>query len=222
LLVPALAACSGRGLGLAPTQTPIVIIAGTSPFAEATDTAPPPTATGTLPPTDTPLPPSPTATLAPSDTPGPLPAALGDPLLRAYRVMVSIQVNAALLAATAASAEAGTLETDDTAVAALAMGSLTQSVDESIAGVAPPPELDGPWQTALAAHDAVKAVAGQWLLGGIELADVADALAQPQADLEAALTQADQVVAAAHDVDGGEMTRYRQQITRAIGRLYED
>jgi hypothetical protein len=222
LLAALLAACAGAPLGAAPTQTAIVIVAGTSPLntPEPPTSAPPDTATPstTVAPSTTP-PPSPSP--APSATPVPQAETLGDPLLRAYQVMVSMQLTAALLAETAERVTAGELEADDTAVAGLAVAALVQSVDSAGVGVTPPPELAEAWQTALDAHTAVKAVAGDWLLGAVEAADLPAALAEPQADLEMALSDAEQVVAAAYAVDAAALTEYRQRIPLALERLFE-
>jgi hypothetical protein len=149
-------------------------------------------------------------------------AVLGDPLLRTYRVMISMQVVGELLAETAARAQAGELDQEDTAVAALALGALVQSVDEDVPGVAPPDELAGAWQRAVAAHEAVKARAGEWLVGTQDIGSLGAALAPSLEELEAALGEADGVVASAYGMDGPRLTEYRAQIARALRRLYDD
>jgi len=60
-------------------------------------------------------------------------------------------------------------------VAALALGALTQGVDEGLPGLTPPPELDAQWQAAVAHHEAVKALGARWLLGQVEVAEVSEA-----------------------------------------------
>lgn len=216
-----LAACAGRGMG-APTPTPIVIVAGTSLLATAEAASATPVAPAEIASVEaTPIPAA-SDTAAPTATPDPVTEALADPLLRTYRVMVSMQVNATLLAETAALVEAGQLEEDDTAVAALALGALTQSVDEDAPQVTPPPELDGAWQSAVAAHETIKAAAGQWLLGPADAGSLSESLAPSLADLEAALVQADGAVATAYGVDAAELTEYRQRIATTVKRLYEE
>lgn len=146
---------------------------------------------------------------------------LGDPLLRAYRVMVAMQVNATFLADAAEATVAGEMEGDDIAVSALVFGALTQAVDEDVPGVAAPPELANAWTAALAAHEAIKGVSGQWLLGQLTAAQAGAALAPLQADLEAALVEADGVVAAGYFVQAASLTQYRARLTLAMEALFE-
>ena len=146
---------------------------------------------------------------------------VGDPVLRTYRVMVSMQVNATFLADTAQATAAGVMEGDDIPVAALVYGTLTQSVDDDVAGVTPPAELAEAWAAAQAAHAGVKQVAGRWLLGELSAAEMAGALAPLQADLEAALVLADAAVAKAYHVQAASLTGYRARLTLALERLFE-
>lgn len=146
---------------------------------------------------------------------------LGDPLLRTYRVMVAMQVNATFLADAAEATVAGEMDGDDVAVSALVFGALTQSVDEDVPSVAAPPELANAWAAALAAHEGIKRVSGQWLLGQLSAAQVGEALAPLQADLEAALVEADGVVAAGYFVQAASLTQYRARVTLAMEALFE-
>lgn len=120
-----------------------------------------------------------------------------DPTLSTYRVMIAMQVNATFLHDTAVATAAGEMEGDDLPVAALVFGALTQAVDEDVAAGVPPPALAGPWAAALAAHDGIKQIAGlsPWLVGELTAEEMAAQLAPLQADLEAALVQADTVMA---------------------------
>jgi hypothetical protein len=138
--------------------------------------------------------------------------------------MVSMQVTGELLAETAARAQAGELDDEDTAVAALALGALVQAVDEDVPAVTPPAELAGAWQRAAAAHEAVKSTAGAWLLATAspDAGSLGAALAPSLAELEAALVEADGVVARTYGMDGPRLTEYREQITRALRRLYDE
>jgi hypothetical protein len=228
-IVIGLAGCSGGGIG-GPTQTAIVIIEGTSPLDPAGLPTPgavaQPTETMAAAASDTPAV-SETATPAPepkgTGTGGPDPAAvLGDPLLRTYRVMVSMQVAGELLAETAARVQAGELDEEDVGVAALAFGALVQSMDEDVPAVTPPAELAAAWQRALTAHEAIKARAGEWLLGAQDAGTLGAALAPSLVELEAALAQADTVVARTYGMEGPRLTEYREQIRRALGRLYDE
>jgi len=131
-----LAACGGAGTPPAPTAAPFV--QGTVPVATETtpaDTVAAPTAEETATATEALLP-----TAEPA-TESALTAAGADPLLRAYRSMVAIQVNAALVGETVAQVQAGRIDPDEMPVAALALGALTQSVDEGLPGITPPAEL---------------------------------------------------------------------------------
>src|SRR5687767_9689494 len=116
----ALAACGTRG-GPAATPTAMVLAQGTSPLA----TAAPPSATVAVPTdmpasTETPvLEVTATADGVPTAEPG-LAAAGSDPLLRTYRAMVAIQLNAALVAETVTQVQAGRLDEEEMPVAALA------------------------------------------------------------------------------------------------------
>ncbi len=222
ILALALAACSAPTAAPA-TVTPLsVVLTATPPAAEPSATAAPaeteaaPAASAT--PTELGQAPEAATQTAAEDA---LDTLLDDPVLSTYRVMVSMQVNATFLADTAQATAAGAMEGDDIPVAALVYGTLTQSVDDQVAGVTAPPELGGAWAAALAAHQGVKQVAGQWLLGELTPAEMAGALAPLQTDLEAALVQADAAVAAAYHVQAASLTGYRARLTLALERLFE-
>jgi hypothetical protein len=220
LLAVGLAACGTRGAPAA-TATNAVLAAGTSPLATApaaTATVPAPAAT--LARTSTPLPAASPSAEAPTAEPG-LPTVSGDPLLRTYRSMVAIQVNAALVAETVRQVQAGRLDPEEMPVAALALGALTQSVDEGVTGVAPPPALDAQWQAALAQHAQVKALGARWALGVVDVGDVSSALTPIQADLERLLAEADAAVASQYGVQAAELTEYRQKLVAAVGSVLE-
>ena len=146
-----LTACGGGAPGA--TQTAIVLVVGASPLTilatevPPTVTAMPPTAPNTEPATAT-LPPVPTAT-AGTAQPG-LPSASGDPLLRTYRSLVAIQMNAALVAEALGQVQAGRVGPDEMPVAALAIGAMTQAVDESLPSVTPPASVKAQWEAAVA------------------------------------------------------------------------
>jgi hypothetical protein len=113
------------------------------------------------------------------------------------------------------------MEGDDIPVAALVYGTLTQSVDDDVAGVTPPAALAAAWAAAQTAHAGVKLVAGQWLLGELTAAEMAGALAPLQADLEPALVLADAAVAEQYHVQAASLTGYRARLTLALKALFE-
>ncbi|MCC7359603.1 MAG: hypothetical protein IT317_09010 [Anaerolineales bacterium] len=223
-----LAACAGQTVTPAPTAPPPV--ASTVPVeAAATATA----ATATAAPSPT-APAASATALAPEATPAAevtvvaSPAAsdelndlLSDPILSTYRVMVAMQVNAAFLHDTAVATAAGAMEGDDLPVAALVFGALTQAVDQDVADGVPPSELAAPWAAALAAHDGIKQVAGRWLVGELSAEQMAADLAPLQADLEAALVQADAVMAQTYHVQATSLTAYRARVALALEKLFE-
>jgi hypothetical protein len=219
-----LAACGGP----TPTPTATNFVVSTELVA-ATATPAPPDTTATPAPTQTEA-----AVVEPSVTPitevtvavtpvasDELNGLLGDPVLRTYRIMVSMQVDATFLQDTAEATLAGEMEGDDTPVAALVYGALTQAIDEDVATVTPPPELADAWAAALAAHENIKQVAGQLLFGQLSAAEVIDALAPYQADLDAALIEADAAVAETYHVQPTSLTQYRARVTEALEKLFE-
>ena len=221
----ALAACGARDPG--PTQTAPVVLENNATAAtlpQATLPAPAataiaPLATATTAATALPLA---SATAAPQATAEPgLAAASSDPLLRTYRSLVAIQVNTALVAETVAQVQAGRIDQEEMQVAALALGALTQGVDEGLPGLTPPPELDAQWQAAVAHHEAVKALGARWLLGQVEVAEVSAALGPIQADLERLVSEADAAVAAKYGVSASELTEHRLRLVQAVGGVFE-
>jgi len=223
VLALALAACGAPavtptavGATLAPERTPTLLSAGPSATPAPANTEAAPVVTKFVDASATPE-----ATNAADAADAAMDAVLGDPVLRTYRVMVAMQVNAMFLANTAQATVTGEMEGDDIPVSVLVFGALTQSVDEDAAGVAPPPELAAAWQAALAAHAGIKQVSGQWLLGQLSTAEVLTALAPLQADLEAALVQADAAVAVTYDVQAASLTAYRARVTLALEKLFE-
>ena len=213
-----LAACGARGT-TPPTQTAIVLVEGTSPLTSpATDTAAPPTASA--PPSETTAPAATVTTPAATAAAG-LDALSGDPLLRTYRSLVAIQVNAALVAETVGQVQAGRIDDDEMPVAALALGALTQSVDDGLPGVSPPPALAAQWQAAVARHEEVKALGAQWLIGQATVAEVAAALQPIRADLQRLLAEADSAVAAEYGVSAAELTEHRERMVAAVGGVFE-
>jgi len=220
VLALALAACGAPavtptavGATLAPERTPTLLSAGPSATPAPANTEAAPVVTKFVDASATPE--------ATDAADAAMDAVLGDPVLRTYRVMVAMQVNAMFLANTAQATVTGEMEGDDIPVSVLVFGALTQSVDEDAAGVAPPPELAAAWQAALAAHAGIKQVSGQWLLGQLSTAEVLTALAPLQADLEAALVQADAAVAVTYDVQAASLTEYRARVTLALEKLFE-
>ena len=220
----ALTACGSFG-GLAPTQTAIVLVQGTSPLASAATAT-----TGVTAPTTTTAPAEVTLTPMPAATASADPLATaetglagieGDPLLRAYRSLIGIQLNATLVAEAVKQVQAGRVDQDELPVAALAVGALTQSVDESLPGTTPPPALTSQWQAAVALHEEMKALGAQWLIGQMSLADISAALTPIQADLQRLLAEADAVVAAEYNVEVGELTSHRERLVAAIGSVFE-
>jgi hypothetical protein len=225
LAVLALAACGARDPG--PTQTaPAALENNATAAALPQATLPAPAATALAPEATATTPatavPAASATAEPQPTAAPgLTAASGDPLLRTYRSLVAIQVNTALVAETVAQVQAGRIDQDEMQVAALALGALTQAVDEGLPGLTPPPELDAQWQAAVAHHAAVKALGARWLLGQVEVAEVSAALAPIQADLERLVSEADAVVAAQYGVSAAELTEHRVRLVQAVGGVFE-
>ncbi len=218
-----LAACG------APTATPTVVVANVAPASTATAAGLEASATPAPAATDALLvvtkfveaSATPAATDAADEAEAAIGAVLGDPLLRTYRVMVSMQVNATFLADTAKATVAGEMEGDDLPVSVLVFGALTQSVDEDAVDVTPPPELAAAWPAALAAHEGIKRVSGQWLLQQLSAAEVLTALTPLQADLEAALVAADNAVAGTYHVQAASLTEYRARVTLALEKLFE-
>lgn len=209
-----LAACGGRGLSVA-TPTPVVLVVGTSPLA----TEAPPSATAA---TVTEAPPA-TATTTPattSTTPS-VEAATGDPLLRTYRSLVAIQMNAALVGETVAQVRAGRINSEEMPVAALALGALTQSVDETLPGVTPPLVLAAQWTRAVALHEAVKDLGARWLLGAVDVDEVDAALGPIREELERLLAEADATVGAEYGVSAAELTEHRVRLVAAVGGVFE-
>lgn len=220
-----LAACGAWG-GPAPTQTAIVLIQGTSPLgnaatatALATEPAATPAAADTSAPANTPLPAASADPLSTAESG--LAEAGQDPLLRAYRALVGIQLNAALVAEAVRQVEAGRVDQNELPVAALAVGALTQAVDETLPATTPPLALASQWQAAVAHHEEVKSLGGQWLLGQMSLADISAALGPIQADLQRLLAEADAVLAAEYGVEVSELTAHRERLVAAIGRVFE-
>jgi hypothetical protein len=221
----ALAGCGSFG-GPAPTQTAIVLIQGTSPLVNAatatplaTEPANAPAATSTAVPADTPLPATSAGPLSTAEAG--LAGVTGDPLLRTYRSLVGIQLNAALVAEAVRQVDAGRVDQSELPVAALAVGALTQSVDETLPTTIPPPALASQWQAAVAQHEAVKDLGGQWLLGQMSLAEISAALSPIQADLQRLLAEADAVVAAEYGVEVLELTSHRERLVAAIGGVFQ-
>jgi hypothetical protein len=218
MVLLALAACARATPGALNTATPVlptVALDNTAAPTEAAPSATPAAPAGT----DTPA--AAEATLEATEMAGALDTVLSDPVLQTYRVMLAMQVNAQFLADTVQATAAGTLEGDDAPVAALLFGTLTQSVDEDAAGVTPPPELTSAWQAALAAHEGVKALSGQWLLSEVSTAEMVTQLGSLQSNLEAALTDADTVVAATYHVQAASLTHYRERLRTAMETLFE-
>ncbi len=213
-----LAACGGAAPGA--TQTAIVLVVGTSPLTtEAAPSETPLTPTAVDAAT---LPPAPTATTAPAGSAEPsLPSASADPLLRTYRSLVAIQTNAALVAEALAQVQAGRLDPEEMPVAALAMGALTQAVDESLPSVTPPGSVKTQWEEAVARHEEVKDLGARWLLGQMEVAEVSAAMGPIQADLERLLVEAEAAVAAQYGVSAAELTAHRVRLVAAIGGVFE-
>ena len=217
-----LAACGGGAPGA--TQTAIGLVVGASPLTIlATEvppivTAMPPTAPNAEPATAT-LPPVPTAT-AGTAQPG-LPSASGDPLLRTYRSLVAIQMNAALVAEALGQVQAGRVGPDEMPVAALAIGAMTQAVDESLPSVTPPASVKAQWEAAVARHAEVKELGARWLLGQMDVPAVSAAMVPIQADLERLLVEAEAAVAAQYGVSAAELTAHRVRLVAALGNVFE-
>jgi hypothetical protein len=207
-------------LFLAACSQPTVTPTATVPAATSLPTAVPATATPAI--TATRAPVVSETLLPPSATPEASPARPSDALLRAYRLMISMQVNAVLFNETATRVAAGELDTEDLAVAFVALTALTQAVDEDLPGFVPPAELAEPWETALAAHNEVKSIAGRLTIGLLDAAAARDALAVPITNLETALVSADEAVSTQFGVSGPRLTEYRHQISRAAQRLYDE
>ena len=214
-------ACSAPTL--APTVPPTVLVVSTvQDEATALPTpAPSATAPATETPAATPIPAVQVTVVASPATSDELNDLLTDPTLSTYRVMIAMQVNATFLHDTAVATAAGEMEGDDLPVAALVFGALTQAVDEDVAAGVPPPALAEPWADALAAHDGIKQIAGLWLVGELTADEMAAQLAPLQADLEAALVQADAVMAATYHVQAASLTEYRARVTLALEKLFE-
>ena len=211
-----LAACGGAGTPPAPTAAPFV--QGTVPVATETtpaDTVAAPTAEETATATEALLP-----TAEPA-TESALTAAGADPLLRAYRSMVAIQVNAALVGETVAQVQAGRIDPDEMPVAALALGALTQSVDEGLPGITPPAALAAQWDAAVALHEEVKALGARWLIGQMSVAEVAAAMDPIQAELERLVAESDAAVASEYGVSAAELTEHRVRLVEAVGGVFE-
>lgn len=221
-VVLSLAACGGPA-PISPTQTVPVLVEGTSPLATEAPVDATATRVSVAAPTET-LP-APTSTVVSTATatatPGPAEALSGDPLLRTYRSMVAIQVNAALVAETVAQVQAGRLDEEEMPVAALALGALTQSVDEALPSVSPPPALARQWDEAFAQHEAVKALGARWLVRQATVAEVAAALVPIRADLQRLLAEADAAVAAEYGVSAAELTEHRERLVSAVGGVFE-
>ena len=216
LCLLSLTACGGGGSPPAPTAAQLV--QGTVPVAtEATpaDTVAAPMAEDTATATEALLP-----TAEPA-TESALTAAGTDPLLRAYRSMVAIQVNAALVGETVAQVQAGRIDPDEMPVAALALGALTQSVDEGLPGITPPAELAAQWDAAVALHEEVKALGARWLIGQMSVAEVAAAMDPIQAELERLVAEGDAAVASEYGVSAAELTEHRVRLVEAVGGVFE-
>jgi hypothetical protein len=168
------------------------------------------TAVGAAPPGATPADPATSAGLAGAED-----------SLRAYRVMITMQVNAALAHETAHQAAIGRLAPDERPVAALALAGLMQTVDEAAPNVSPPAALAGPWQQASDAHEQVRAIAGRWLLGVATAAQAEAELAAVLEQLEQALLAADQAMADEYGLQAGMLSEYRQRIVAATARVYD-
>lgn len=214
-----LAACGGGGPNVA-TQTAIVLVVGTSPLVtEAPPSVTPEASTATAAPEASATTP-PAATEA-ATTDATLAVVTGDPLLRTYRSMVAIQMNAALVGETVAQVQAGRIDPEEMPVAALALGALTQSVDEALPGVAAPPELATQWQAALELHNEVKDLGARWLLGVVDVDDVNAAMGPIQTELERLVAEAEVVVGAEYGVSAAELTEHRVRLVAAVGGVFE-
>lgn len=210
-----LAACGGAAPGA--TQTAIVLVVGASSLT--TEAAPSETPTAVNAAT---LPPAPTATTSPPGSAEPsLPSANADRLLRTYRSLVAIQMNAALVAEALAQVQAGRLDPEEMPVAALAMGALTQAVDEALPSVTPPGSMKTQWEQAVTRHEEIKDLGARWLLGQMEVAEVSAAMGPIQADLERLLVEAEAAVAAQYGVSAAELTAHRVRLVAAIGGVFE-
>jgi hypothetical protein len=171
--------------------------------------------------TDTPA--ASTATEAPTAaaTTDAVAAVTGDPLLRTYRSMVAIQVNAALVGETVAQVQAGRIDPEEMPVAALALGALTQSVDDGLPGITPPAALATQWTEAVALHEEVKALGARWLIGQLSVAEVNAAMGPIQLELERLVAEADAAVGAAYNVSAAELTEHRVRLVEAVGGVFE-
>jgi hypothetical protein len=222
-LVLVLAACLGSllplagcgrgpesaGAAVAPADAAGVI--GATPSPEPTG-PPRPTATATATPAPTRTPTrTPTPSPTPTATPTPLPEELVAEILGAYRRMALIEVNAELLAETAARIKAGELTGREQADVLLGLAGLIEAIQESLAGYRPPAALRDAWDEMTAVHEQTIDIMWRWVVEEISSAEVIAELEPVLALAAGSLARAEEALAATYGLDAALLAEQRRE-----------
>ncbi len=215
VLVVVLMVAGCRGAPAPDTQATVDRAVQATLTARAPDSVPAP---ATAPaPTNTPAP-SVEPTIAPTATepPASLTDSSKEEALDTYKLLVAIQAEVNLLDETARRVASGELEGTDSFSSVMAVALIIQAVDEGIAEYAPPAIVKPSWEAAVSIHQTTRSLVTSWFNQEINADAVISEIASPLADIDAVLSDVDDLLETVYALDRAELDGLRDELVRGM------